>query len=243
MLEIKDLKVNAGRKEILKGFNLEIKNGEIHTIMGPNGSGKTTLALGLIGYPKFEITNGEIIFADKKINDLKAEERTALGLFLSWQNPPAIPGVTYEKFLRLAYNHLHKDKPLGALEFRNYMQAEVKKIGLDESMMKRSVNEGFSGGERKKAEILQLAILKPKLAILDETDSGLDIDALKKVCQQIKKVKAENNLTLLIITHYQHILKYLQPDQVHIMSDGVIKKSGGDELIKEISTNGYQEFE
>jgi len=246
-LNIKNLHAKIGEKHILKGINLKIKSGEIHVLMGPNGSGKTTLSNTLMGHPKYKITKGEILLNKIKINDLDTHKRANLGLFMSFQNPLEIPGITLGNFLRLAQNSNIKAndqnaEAIGPIEFMQTLRATTKKLKIEESFIGRSVNTGFSGGEKKKSEIMQMAILKPKFAILDEIDSGLDIDALKIVAEGIKKVHEENKTGIILITHYQRILNYISPNYVHIISNGKIVKSGNRKLAHELEKKGYESF-
>ena len=220
MLEIKNLHANVEGKEILKGINLKINAGEVHAIMGPNGSGKSTLAQVLAGKEEYEVTNGEVIYEGKNLLDLSAEDRAREGLFLAFQYPIEIPGVSNTNLLKTAINEIRKyrgEEELDAMEFLSLIKEKMKIVELDESFLKRSVNEGFSGGEKKRNEIFQMAVLDPKLAILDETDSGLDIDALKIVAQGVNKLKSKDNATI-VVTHYQRLLNYIIPDFVHVSS-------------------------
>ena len=237
-LNINNLKVSVENKEIIKGLNLVINPGEVHVIMGPNGSGKSTLANVLAGHPKYKVTEGEINLDGKNIIGAKVEERAKMGLFLSMQYPPEIEGVTYTTFLRMAYNNLHAQK-INPLEFQKTIQHKMKDLGMDEKFGQRYLNVGFSGGEKKKAEILQLSVLEPMYAILDETDSGLDVDALKVVAEGINRFRSKDR-AILLVTHYNRILEYVVPDFVHIMVDGQIVKSGGRELAEEIERTGYE---
>jgi len=237
MLEIKNLHVSAEGKEILKGINLKINKGEIHAIMGPNGSGKSSLALALMGHQHYKITAGSVKIEGKKITSLTPDKRAKLGLFLAMQYPVAVPGVSVFNLLRSANKNLEVEK-ISALEFQNKIKNKMKNLKMDEKFLSRSINDGFSGGEKKKAEILQLSILNPKYAILDETDSGLDVDALKTVSAGINSV-AGKEIGILLITHYQRILKYVNPDFVHIMIDGKIVKSGGADLAIMVEEKGY----
>lgn len=242
-LEIKDLHVSVEENEILKGINLEINSNEIHALMGPNGSGKSTLSLAVMGHPKYKITQGEIFFDGQNILELKADKRAQLGLFLSFQYPSEVPGVKLSDFLRTSYNTVHSSEgKLSVMDFRGRLTNSLSDLKMKPEFADRYVNEGFSGGEKKRCEILQLAVLKPKLAILDETDSGLDIDALKIVADGVNYSKDNNNTGILIITHYQRILKYIQPDKVHVMIDGKIVKSGGKELAQHLEENGYEQI-
>lgn len=241
MLKIRGLHVKIDGKEILKGIDLDVKPGEIHAIMGPNGSGKSTLASVLAGNEAFEITEGAIEFEGKDLIDLAPEDRAREGLFLSFQYPVEIPGVSMTNFLRAALNEIRKYKeqdPLSASEFLKLMRDKKDLLHLDSALTSRSVNEGFSGGEKKKNEIFQMAMLDPKLSILDETDSGLDIDALRVVADGVNKLQTKENSTILI-THYQRLLDYIVPDHVHILYQGKIAKSAGPELAKELEEKGY----
>ncbi|MEM8900665.1 MAG: Fe-S cluster assembly ATPase SufC [Bacteroidota bacterium] len=241
MLTINNLHASIEDKEILKGFNLDIKPGEVHAIMGPNGSGKSTLASVLAGKEDYEVSDGEIIFEGKDILELDPDERAGEGIFLAFQYPVEIPGVSMVNFLRTSLNSVREyrgEEPLSAGAFLKLMKEKKEIVELDQQLTKRSVNVGFSGGEKKKNEIFQLAMLEPKLAILDETDSGLDIDALRIVSQAVNKLRNENN-SFLVITHYQRLLDYIVPDFVHVMVDGRIVKSGGKELALELEEKGY----
>lgn len=241
MLELKDLSVQIGEKKIILSLDLTLHDGETMVIMGPNGSGKSTLAHALMGHPAYS-AQGKIILDGEDIGDTSPDERSKKGLFLSFQHPLEIPGVTVANFLKTAMNaRLPKDKPLKLIEFMNVLHRHMDLLHIPREFATRYVNEGFSGGEKKKMEILQLALLKPKVAILDETDSGLDIDALRQVCEGINLLRKEHpNLSLMIITHYQRILKYLTPDTVCIMQQGTIVKQGGHELVHEIEEKGYE---
>lgn len=236
-LEIKNLNVNVDGKEILKGLNLNLEKGKVYALMGPNGSGKSTLSQVLVGNPKYE-ASGEISFEGESILNLKANERAKKGLFLSFQYPVEVSGVTISNFLKTALNSL-RGKKISPIEFWNILEKHSKKLNIDKSFLTRFLNEGFSGGEKKKAEILQMLILNPKLAILDETDSGLDIDSLKTVSQGINNFM-DKDKTILIITHYQKILDYVKPDKILIMKNGSIVKEGGKELIEELEKGGYE---
>ncbi len=241
ILEIKNLHAGVEGKQILKGVSLSIGAGEVHAVMGPNGSGKSTLAAVLAGRDGYDITGGEVIYNGHDLIDLDPEERAREGLFLAFQYPVEIPGVNSTYFLKAALNEIRKAKgqpELDAIEFLNVVKEKVKLLDLSEDLLKRSVNEGFSGGEKKRAEIFQMAILEPKLAILDETDSGLDIDALKVVSEGVNKLKTKENAQL-VITHYQRLLNYIVPDFVHVLVDGRIVKSGGKELALELEAKGY----
>ena len=241
MIKIKNLQVSIDEKDILKGIDLEIPKGEVHAIMGRNGSGKSTLANTLAGNEKFEVKNGSIHMNDVDITEMSVENRALSGIFVCFQYPVAIPGVSMAYFLRASINahfeHQGKEE-MDAVEFLNKSKKILSELNLDDSFLKRSINDGFSGGEKKKSEILQLLALNPKFAILDETDSGLDIDALKTVANGVNKFNSKNNSTL-IITHYERLLEYINPDVVHVMVDGKIKKSGDMSLAKEVEKKGY----
>tara|TARA_Y100000590_G_scaffold426518_1_gene535706 strand:- start:8682 stop:9419 length:738 start_codon:yes stop_codon:yes gene_type:complete len=242
MLKIKDLHVNVEDKKILQGFNLEINPGETHAIMGPNGSGKSTLANVLSGKEGYEIKKGKVTFLKKDLLDLEPEDRAGEGLFLAFQYPVEIPGVSGMNFLRTTINAIRKykkQKELDGVNFLKILREKAKFIKMDENLIKRSVNTGFSGGEKKRSEILQMTLLEPKLAILDETDSGLDIDALKTVANGVNNLKNDNR-SFLVITHYQRLLNYIVPDKVHIMSKGKIVKSGDKNLAIELEKKGYE---
>jgi Fe-S cluster assembly ATP-binding protein len=241
MLKITNLHASAGDKQILKGISLEINAGEVHAIMGPNGSGKSTLAQIIAGHPGYEVTSGTIEYAGQDLLELDAEERAQQGVFLAFQYPVEIPGVTNAYFLRAAYNEIRKAHGLeeaDPIEFLDIMEEKLKLVEMDISMMQRSVNAGFSGGEKKRNEILQMAVLAPKLAVLDETDSGLDIDALRIVAEGVNKLKRPDNATI-VVTHYQRLLNYIVPDHVHVLAGGRIIKSGGKELAHELEAKGY----
>lgn len=239
-LLIKDLWVSVEQKEILRGINLEIKSGTLHVVMGPNGSGKSTLASTMMGHPFYQIKNqkSKIKINNKLINDLGPDERAKLGLMLAFQNPLTIPGVTLSNFLRTAYFELYGKKILSVLAFHKMMQEKATLLSLDHAFLRRSINDGFSGGEKKKAEMLQLLVLQPKFAVFDEIDTGLDVDALKSVSKAIQILK-EQGCGILLITHYQRILNHVIPDHVHIMKSGQIVKSGGSELVTQIEEKGY----
>ena len=241
MISIKNLYANIEGKEILKGVNLEVKAGEVHAIMGPNGSGKSTLASVLAGRDGYEITEGSIVFENKNLLDLEAEERAREGIFLAFQYPVEIPGVSTTNFLKTAMNQIRQhrgEKILDAVAFLKLMKAKMKLVEIDQALLSRSLNEGFSGGEKKRNEIFQMAMLEPKLAILDETDSGLDIDALRIVAHGVNSLKSKDNASILI-THYQRLLDYIVPDFVHVLFDGKIVKTGDKSLAMELEEKGY----
>lgn len=241
LLNIQNLHANVEGKEILKGLNLVVNPGEIHAIMGPNGAGKSTLASVLVGNPSFEVTEGEVTFNGKDILEMDPEERANEGMFLSFQYPVEIPGVSMTNFMRAALNEKRKHEgldPIPASEFLKLMKEKRELVELDSSLASRSVNEGFSGGEKKRNEIFQMAMLEPKLAILDETDSGLDIDALRIVASGVNKLRTAENATI-VITHYQRLLDYIKPDFVHVLYKGRIVKSAGPELALELEEKGY----
>ena len=239
MLEIKNLHVEINGEEILKGVSITIEKGKVHALMGPNGSGKSTLANVIMGHPKYKITEGKIIFNNEDITSLPADQRARKGLFLSFQYPKEISGVTLTNFLRAAYNSIHQE--LSIVEFYKLLKEKMKELSLDENFARRYVNTGFSGGEKKKAEILQMMVLQPSMAILDETDSGLDIDALKIVAEGVNLMKNKER-GFLLITHYYRILHYIMPDKVHILVNGKIVKTGGKELAQQIEENGFTEI-
>ena len=241
MLTIKDLHVSTEGKEILKGFNLEVKKGEVHAIMGPNGAGKSTLAKVLAGHPSYDVTQGEIWFLGQNLLEMEPEERAYLGLFMSFQYPLEIPGVSNIDFLRLSYNAIRKanqKQELSQEDFEKVLQEKMKLMEIREEFLTRNLNEGFSGGEKKRNEILQMALLDPKLAILDETDSGLDIDAMRIVAKGVNQIM-NPEMGLILITHYQRLLDYIKPDFVHVMLDGVIALTGGSELALKLEEKGY----
>jgi len=241
MISIKNLHANIEGKEILKGINLEVEAGEVHAIMGPNGSGKSTLASVLAGRDGYEITEGSIVFENKNLLDLEAEERAREGIFLAFQYPVEIPGVSTTNFLKTAMNQIRQhrgEKILDAVAFLKLMKAKMKLVEIDQALLSRSLNEGFSGGEKKRNEIFQMAMLEPKLAILDETDSGLDIDALRIVAHGVNSLKSKDNASILI-THYQRLLDYIVPDFVHVLFDGKIVKTGDKSLAMELEEKGY----
>ena len=241
MLEIKNLHVSINNNKILKGLNLNINKGEVHAIMGPNGSGKSTLASVIAGREEYEVTKGSIIYSNKKLLKLSADERALKGIFLAFQYPVEIPGVSTTNFIKTAVNQIRESKgkkPLDAVAFLKVMKEKMKIVKINQALLSRSINEGFSGGEKKRNEIFQMAMLDPKLAILDETDSGLDIDALKIVAKGVNKLKSKDNATI-IVTHYQRLLDYIIPDYVHVLIDGKIVKSGDKNLAQELEKKGY----
>ena len=241
MLKIENLHASIGDKEILKGINLTVGKGEVHAIMGPNGSGKSTLSSVLVGHPTYEVTEGSVTFEGEDILELEPEERAHRGLFLSFQYPVEIPGVSMVNFMRAALNERRKAAgldPLPAAEFLKLMKQKRELVELDNKLASRAVNEGFSGGEKKRNEIFQMAMLEPKLAILDETDSGLDIDALRIVAKGVNELRSPENSTI-VITHYQRLLDYIRPDFVHVLYKGRIVRSGGPELALELEERGY----
>ncbi len=242
MLEIRNLQATVRDNPILNGINLHVKPGEVHAIMGPNGSGKSTLAKVLVGHPAFEVTGGEVLYEGRNLLELEPEERAREGIFMAFQYPVEVPGVNNASFLRLAYNakqkHLGQDE-MDPLEFEEFLAEKAKIVDMDPALLnKRSVNEGFSGGEKKRNEILQMAVLEPKLAFLDETDSGLDIDALRVVADGVNKLRSPER-SMVLVTHYQRLLNYIVPDYVHVLAGGRIIKSGGKELALELEEKGY----
>ena len=244
MLEIKNLHVAVDGKEILKGLDLRVGTGEIHAIMGPNGSGKSTLCNVIAGREGYEITGGRIVFKGEDLTGMEPEVRAAKGIFLAFQYPVEIPGVANTTFLKEAVNAIRRyrgEPELDAMQFLKVMRQKTKDLGISEDMLKRAVNVGFSGGEKKRNEILQMAILNPTLAVLDETDSGLDIDALKIVAEGVNRLRSPDRSTL-VITHYQRLLDYVVPDRVHVLAKGRIQRSGGKELALELEEKGYAEF-
>ena len=240
LLMVEDLHVSVEGKEILKGLTLTVHAGEVHALMGPNGSCKSTLAFCLMGHPKYEVTSGRILYQGQELRTLPPNERAAAGIFLAFQYPTAIPGVTIANFLRAALRGVRgQDVPVK--EFRQTVKTQLKALGIAESFMSRYVNDGFSGGEKKRLEILQMAVLNPSLAVLDETDSGLDIDALKTVAAGINAQRSPSR-GILLITHYQRLLNYISPDAVHVLVDGRVVRSGGPELAHELEAKGYEGF-
>lgn len=242
-LSIRDLYVSIGEKEILKGVSLNVAQGQVHAIMGPNGTGKSTLAYTLMGHPGYEVTKGKACFKGKDLLELATDERSRLGLFLAFQYPVSIPGVTVANFLRTAVNSRRKaenpdDKGMPIPQFRKMLIEKMDQLKMDHSFAGRYLNEGFSGGEKKRAEVLQMAVLQPEIAILDETDSGLDIDALKVVSEGVNMLK-EQNIGVLLITHYQRMLNYIKPDVVHVMMGGKIVETGGPDLALHLEEHGY----
>ncbi len=240
-LEIIDLHVDVDGKEIIKGVSLTFEQGKIHALIGPNGSGKTTLAQAVMGNPRYKITQGKIILDGENITDLSVDKKAQKGLFLSFQYPVEVPGVSISRFLREAIN-TRREKPYSVMEFRDLLHDMMKTLDMDPSFARRNLNEGFSGGEKKRAEILQLAILKPKFAILDETDSGLDVDALKIVTQSINKININKKIGIIAITHYNKFLSSLAPDKVNVMLDGKIVAQGDENLAKKIEVEGFKPY-
>jgi Fe-S cluster assembly ATP-binding protein len=241
MLEIKNLYAGIDGKTILKGINLTVNKGEIHAIMGPNGSGKSTLAKVLAGHPQYEVTSGEFLYEGRNLLEMAPDERAREGVFMAFQYPIEVPGVSNAQFLRLAYNEKRKhlgEEELDPLEFKDLLKERAKVVEMDASFMTRSVNEGFSGGEKKRNEILQMAVLEPKLAVLDETDSGLDIDALRIVANGVNQLFTPEN-AIIVVTHYQRLLNYIVPHFVHVLADGRIAREGGKELALELEAKGY----
>ena len=240
-LEIRNLHVRTEEREILRGVDLDVSRGEIHAMMGPNGSGKSTLASTLLGHPGYEVTAGTITFKGEDITEAEPHERARAGLFLAFQYPVAIPGLSVANFLRMAMN-AKRDEPISVKEFGTQLRTATELLDVDRSFTSRALNDGFSGGEKKRAEILQLAMLDPEIAILDETDSGLDIDALRTVAEGVRRVHEERGLGALIITHYQRILHYIKPQFVHVLIDGRIVLEGGVELVERLEREGYDEI-
>jgi Fe-S cluster assembly ATP-binding protein len=242
VLQITDLHASAGGKEILKGISLTVNPGEIHAIMGPNGSGKSTLAQVLAGHPALEVTSGQVLFEGRDLLDMQPEERAQAGLFLAFQYPVEIPGVSNAYFLRAAYNEIRKargEDEVDPMDFLELLEEKLKVVDWGPEIMQRAVNSGFSGGEKKRNEILQLAVLEPKLAILDETDSGLDIDALRTVAEGVNQLRRPDK-AFIVITHYQRLLNYIVPDYVHVLSNGKVVMSGGKDLALELEARGYE---
>ena len=245
MLSVKNLHASVDDKEILRGIDLDVKAGEVHAIMGPNGSGKSTLASVLAGNEKFTVTAGSVTFQGHDLLAMSIEDRARLGLFLGFQYPVEIPGVSMANFMKMAVQEQRKyrgEEPLTASQFLRLMKEKSAVVELDPKLMSRSVNEGFSGGEKKRAEVLQLELLKPKFAILDETDSGLDVDALRIVSEGVNRAKESTGLGILMVTHYTRILKYIKPDIVHVFADGHFVKTGGPELADELEETGYDKY-
>ena len=241
MLSIKNLTAAVNGKDVLKGISLEVKAGEVHAIMGPNGSGKSTLGKVIAGHPAYEVTGGEILYQGENLFDMEADARARAGIFLGFQHPIEVPGVSNAQFLRLAYNkqaEANGTDELDPLEFDDYIQEKIKLVGMRSEFLDRSLNEGFSGGEKKRNEILQMAVLEPKLAILDELDSGLDVDALRIVGDAVNALKAPHR-AILLVTHYQRLLNHIPADVIHILSGGRIVKTGGPELALEVEARGY----
>lgn len=245
-LKISNLQVRIEEKQILNGISLSVKPGEVHAIMGPNGSGKSTTAATLAGHPDYVVTGGSVRLAGEEILELSPDERAQKGLFLAFQYPVEVPGVRVQNFLKLAYEARFQDRPeklfKKVLDFRKHLQGLAKELNIDPDFLNRGLNEGFSGGEKKQLEILQMALLEPEFAILDETDSGLDIDAIKKVATGVKKIIKKYNTGVLVITHYKRILEYLKPDFVHVMVKGKIVKSGGANLVDTLEASGYKDL-
>jgi Fe-S cluster assembly ATP-binding protein len=242
LLEVKDLHASAGDKEILKGISLSVNPGEIHAIMGPNGSGKSTLAQVLAGHPALQVTSGQVLFEGRDLLEMQPEERAQAGLFLAFQYPVEIPGVSNAYFLRAAYNEMRRargEDEVDPMDFLDLLEQKLKVVDWGPEIMQRAVNSGFSGGEKKRNEILQLAVLEPKLAILDETDSGLDIDALRTVAAGVNQLRHPDN-AFIVITHYQRLLNYIVPDYVHVLSNGKVVMSGGKDLALELEARGYE---
>lgn len=239
-LEIKDLSVSIEEKNVLNGINLEVKPGEVHALMGPNGSGKTSLAFTIAGHPRYKINKGQIFLNGKEISNIKPHERSKEGIFLGFQHPVEVEGITASHFLYQIAKI--KDKEINPVEFRKGLLEKIKLIGVDESFLNRHLNVGLSGGEKKKLEILQMLIIKPKIAILDEPDSGTDVDALKKIAEAIKLTAKEENIGIILITHYNKILEYINPDKVHVILNGNIVREGEFELAQEIEVKGYENY-
>jgi Fe-S cluster assembly ATP-binding protein len=238
LLQIEDLHVEVEGREILKGLDLTVNKGDIHALMGPNGSGKSTLAYVLTGRPGYEVTQGKVLYRGEDVLRLAPDERAQRGIFLAFQYPTEVPGVSVVNFLRTAYNAIHPDEPKSAMAFRMYLQEKIDLLEIPSELVDRYVNQGFSGGEKKRNEILQMAVLRPELAIMDETDSGLDIDALKHVSAGVNKL-AGPDVGILLITHYQRLLNYIRPSKVHVLIGGQIARSGGFELAEQLEAEGY----
>lgn len=241
MLKIKDLKVSIEDKEILKGINLDVLKGKVHVLMGPNGSGKSTLAQTIMGNPMYTVTSGDIVLENESILDMEPHARALKGIFLSFQYPSEVTGVTISNFLRMIYNKRHTQN-LSPVKFRKILEGKMDALNMNTDFAQRYLNDGFSGGEKKRMEMLQMSILEPKIAILDETDSGLDIDALKIVSNAVNTLKKDTNMSVLIITHYTRILQHIQADKVHILQDGVIVREGNRDLADELEQKGYAPF-
>ena len=239
-LQIKDLAAGIDNKQILQGVNLAIHSGELHVVMGPNGAGKSTLANVLAGHPSYQVTRGLILLNDVNLLEMSPDERAQAGLFLAFQYPIEVPGVKVLQFLWQGYKVMGKTQVTSILEFRDYLEKLAAELKLNPDLLKRGLNEGFSGGEKKRLEILQMAVMEPKFAILDETDSGLDIDAVKQVAQGVKIIQKRFKTGILLITHYQRILQYLEPDKVHVMKAGKIVESGGNEVANKLEESGYR---
>ncbi len=242
MLKIENLKVNIGDKEIVKGLNLEIKKGEIHALMGPNGSGKSTLASTLMGHPNYEITDGTVLFENENLLEMEPNERAQKGLFLSFQYPSEVEGVNITSYLRMIYNKSH-DTKVSPVKFREILKEKMEILDIKEDFVNRYLNDGFSGGEKKRMEMLQMLVLEPKIAILDETDSGLDVDALRIVSKAVNYLNEKNQMAVVVITHYTRILNYIEPSFVHILKSGKIIKEGNKDLAHEIEVSGYSSYE
>ncbi len=238
LLHIEGLRVEVEGREILKDLDLSVDKGEVHAIMGPNGSGKSTLAYVLTGRPGYEVTAGKVSYKGEDILDLAPDERAKIGIFLAFQYPTEVPGVSVVNFLRTAYNSIHQDSPKSAMQFRLFLQEKIDLLEIPSELVDRYVNQGFSGGEKKRNEILQMAVLQPELAILDETDSGLDIDALKHVSGGVNKLRGPD-VGIMLITHYQRLLNYIRPDHVHVLMGGRVVESGGFELAERLEAEGY----